>query len=347
MQHHEGSLEAACLAIENLSVGSDAVRQMLEDGNAVDPVVAILGSAKIEARTRAARALTALAQNSAVKQAAANKGAFVGLATLLKMAAEAGQRDDVQEAAARCITQLAAREEAAPPMVAEAGAVTLLVTNLSSKHVQVQDSAALALWAVAGHPRVKQQLIDSGAMDVLVRVVGQGAIARLNRGESRAGRRDMRDQNFSVEREVIEAVRGLVDLLCQGTDGGKKDAAWGLVNLSKTHPNRVAVAQAGAVPLLVNVIVYGTQRAQAAAAWALWCLSRTLQSMRVRSVPHRSFRTGRTRETNESPRADQSSPPRRPPPPAVLPLHFSPPSPVVPGRRSWRTRSTSSSWRSF
>ena len=276
----EASNDAACLAIENCAVADPAVRTMLEEGGVTAPVVKVLGSRGMATRTRAARALTVLASTSSLKQDAVAKGAIAGLTQLLQMAANDSEQDhdDVKEAAARTITQLAAREPSGIDAVAAAkDCVSLLVANLQSKHVQVQDSASLALWAVAGHAKIKQSLVDSGAMDILVRVVGQGAITRMTKGDTKEGRlqRSEVEHAAHVEREVTLAVLGLVDLLCQGTDGGKKDAAWGLVNLSRTHPNRLAVAHAGAVPLLVNVIVYGTPRSQAAAVWALWCLSRT------------------------------------------------------------------------
>ncbi|CAG9463857.1 unnamed protein product [Pedinophyceae sp. YPF-701] len=267
----DGSTEgrtAAALALHNIGAGSDAALEHLVQVGALDAVLGVIQIEDTKARTTAAMALTVLCQTPQAKKKAATSGACPPLVSLL------GNDDhEIQEIAARAITQIASAQPEAQLEVSKAGGVPALVKNLLSRAVQVRDSAGIALWSIAANPTCKEEIIACGAFEPLVKVIGRGASSLL-KGKQQSS--FVPDTTPPVaEREVIVTVKGLMELLKNGTDGGRKDAAWGLVNIASSDPNRRAVAKAGTIPLLVNLLVYGTWRAQAAAAWALWRLTCT------------------------------------------------------------------------
>lgn len=220
---HAGCQEAGCIALHNLAVGNDDVRQRLVEMGALEQLAAVLKGDNLVCRMQAARAVTVMAQADAAKQQLVAAGVIQGL---IQQLSDPSHPTEVLESAARCVTQLSAGQAPIQAEMAKGGVVPLLVTLLESKTEEIRDSAAIALWSLASHPAVKQSLAEAGAMDKLVRVVGQGAAKLLKQPVPRS--HDLEEGSDDVEREVLEAVRGLVDLLCSGTDGGKKDAAWGL-----------------------------------------------------------------------------------------------------------------------
>lgn len=222
----EGCREAACLAVHNIAVSGDGARGLMIDAGVLEPLAAVLRDAKLEGKVQASRAVTVLCQTSESKARVVAAGGLEGLVRQLQ---EAEGRVDATTAAARCITQLAAGELQVQAAVAKSGALPILVNLLGSKVQEVRDASAIALWALTGHPLAKRTLYETGAMERLVKVVTQSAAALLKPAAPRQAEPDASESDG--EREVLEAVRGLVDLLCQGTDGGKKDAAWGLGEL--------------------------------------------------------------------------------------------------------------------
>lgn len=134
----------------------------------------------------------------------------------------------------------------------------------------------------------KQQLIDSGCLHLLVSFLGvQTArpliVAIASACHSDTGSRCAAycaalaglatPQEQSVNGMIIRLIPHVVNLLVNGSENGKEEAAGGLCALSVTSFNaKVAIAEAGAFAPLVKLLGEGTQTGREAAAGALWRL---------------------------------------------------------------------------
>lgn len=134
----------------------------------------------------------------------------------------------------------------------------------------------------------KQQLIDSGCLHLLVSLLGVHAaraivVSIASACQSDAGVRCAAycaalaglasPQEQSVNGMIVRIVPHVVNLLANGSDAGKEEAAGGLRALSVTSFNaKVAIAEAGAFAPLVKLLGEGTQTAREESAGALWRL---------------------------------------------------------------------------
>jgi hypothetical protein len=134
----------------------------------------------------------------------------------------------------------------------------------------------------------KQQLIDSGCLHLLVSFLGVHTarvlvVAIASACHSDTGLRCAAycsalaglasPQEQSVNGMIVRIIPHVVNLLVNGSDTGKEEAAGGLRALSITSFNaKVAIAEAGAFAPLVKLLGEGTQTAREESAGALWRL---------------------------------------------------------------------------
>lgn len=141
-------------------------------------------------------------------------------------------------------------------IIAEAGAIPFLVTLLSTNDPRIQENAVTALLNLSILDSNKLLIMEAGAIDGIIEV--------LQAGKSMEARENAAATIFSLsmidECKVMfgarpRAIPALVGLLKEGTSVGKRDAAMALFNLAIYNANKVNIVAAGAVPLLVHLLM--------------------------------------------------------------------------------------------
>lgn len=163
-------------ALEAVSViaGSDAHRGDLVVGGAIAPVVRVLdaGAGSEAAKERAARVLCKLTENSDNAWAVAAHGGVTALLDLCTDHRASG--GELVCAACRVLRSLAGVDEIRKYMVADAGAVPVLVSlsqRASDDAARIQAMELLAAIASAGDSSAREAVIQEGAVESLVRVL--------------------------------------------------------------------------------------------------------------------------------------------------------------------------------
>lgn len=163
---------------------------------------------------------------------------------------------DIQRQAAYELRLLAKTGMDNRRIIAEAGAIPFLVTLLSSHDPRLQENAVTALLNLSIHENNKILIMSAGAIDTIIHV--------LQSGKTMEARENAAAAIFSLsiidDYKVIigsrpSAIPALVGLLGEGTTAGKRDAATALFNLALYDVNKMKVVLAGAVPLLINLLM--------------------------------------------------------------------------------------------
>lgn len=163
---------------------------------------------------------------------------------------------DIQRQAAYEIRLLAKTGMDNRRIIAEAGAIPFLVTLLVSPDTRIQENAVTALLNLSIYNNNKTLIMSAGAIDNIVEI--------LQSGKTMEARENAAAAIFSLsivdDYKVIigahpRAIPALVRLLGEGTTAGKRDAATALFNLTVYNVNKVSTVLAGAIPLLINMLV--------------------------------------------------------------------------------------------
>ncbi|TKY56890.1 U-box domain-containing protein 13 [Spatholobus suberectus] len=194
----------------------------------------------------------------AIDHISANKAA----ADAVKMTAEflvgklATGSADIQRQAAYELRLLAKTGMNTRRIIAEVGAIPFLVTLLGSQDSRIQEHAVTALFNLSIFDNNKILIMAAGAVDSIVEV--------LESGKTMEARENAAALIFSlsmVDECKVQiggrprAIPALVGLLKEGTPIGKRDAATALFNLAVYNPNKASVVKAGAVPVLVELLM--------------------------------------------------------------------------------------------
>eukprot|EP01018_Ginkgo_biloba_P015197 Gb_29276 [translate_table: standard] len=140
--------------------------------------------------------------------------------------------------------------------IAEAGAIPLLVPLLSSDDPKSQENAVTALLNLSIHENNKTKIMEAtGSLDAIIQVLKTGGSveAKENAAATLFSLSVVHEYKKMIG-EKPDAIPALVNLLRNGTSRGKRDAASALFNLSILRGNDCKVVEAGAVPLLVNLL---------------------------------------------------------------------------------------------
>ncbi|KAA8539554.1 hypothetical protein F0562_026246 [Nyssa sinensis] len=163
---------------------------------------------------------------------------------------------DIQNQAAYELRLLAKTGMDNRRIIAEAGAIPFLVTLLCSPDPRIQENAVTALLNLSIFDNNKVLIMAAGALDSIIDV--------LQSGKTMEARENAAAAIFSLsmidEYKVIigarpRAIPALVGLLVEGTTAGKRDAATALMNLAVYNVNKAGVVIAGAVPLLIDLLM--------------------------------------------------------------------------------------------
>ncbi|KAG2723944.1 hypothetical protein I3760_02G194700 [Carya illinoinensis] len=141
-------------------------------------------------------------------------------------------------------------------IIAEAGAIQFLVTLLSSYDPRIQENAVTALLNLSIYDNNKILIMAAGAIDSIIGVLESGKTmeARENAAASIFSLSMIDDFKGTIGARP-RTIPALVGLLKEGTTARKRDAATALFNLAVYNPNKASVVVAGAVPVLVDLLM--------------------------------------------------------------------------------------------
>ncbi|XP_073051054.1 U-box domain-containing protein 4-like [Primulina eburnea] len=138
-------------------------------------------------------------------------------------------------------------------VIANCGAISLLVHLLRSSDLTVQENAVTALLNLSINDNNKTAIANADCIEALIYVLENGnPEAKENSAATLFSLSVIGENKVKIGR--LGAVVPLVDLLGNGTPRGKKDAATALFNLSISHENKPLIVQAGAVKYLVELM---------------------------------------------------------------------------------------------
>ncbi|CAI9755311.1 unnamed protein product [Fraxinus pennsylvanica] len=138
-------------------------------------------------------------------------------------------------------------------LIANSGAISLLVNLLRSTDSLVQENAVTALLNLSLNVKNKAAIANADAIEPLIHVLETGSVeAKQNSAATLFSLSEIEENKIKIGRS--RAIKPLVDLLGNGTPGGRKDALKALLNLSKYHQNQIRIVQAGAVKYLIELI---------------------------------------------------------------------------------------------
>uniref|UniRef100_A0A0D9X3Q0 RING-type E3 ubiquitin transferase n=1 Tax=Leersia perrieri TaxID=77586 RepID=A0A0D9X3Q0_9ORYZ len=160
---------------------------------------------------------------------------------------------DVQRSATSEIRLLAKHNMENRIVIANCGAVNLLVGLLHSPDAKIQEHAVTALLNLSINDNNKIAIANAEAVDPLIHVLETGnPEAKENSAATLFSLSVIEENKVRIGRSG--AIKPLVDLLGNGTPRGKKDAATALFNLSILHENKARIVQADAVKYLVELM---------------------------------------------------------------------------------------------
>ncbi|PWZ54997.1 E3 ubiquitin-protein ligase SPL11 [Zea mays] len=162
-----------------------------------------------------------------------------------------------QRSAAAELRLLAKRNANNRICIAEAGAIPLLLSLLSSSNLQTQEHAVTALLNLSIHEDNKTSIISSGAVPGIVHVLKNGSMEARENAAATLFSLSVVDE-YKVTIGGTGAIPALVVLLSEGSQRGKKDAAAALFNLCIYQGNKGRAIRAGLVPLIMGLVTNPT-----------------------------------------------------------------------------------------
>ncbi|XP_044336177.1 U-box domain-containing protein 4-like [Triticum aestivum] len=138
-------------------------------------------------------------------------------------------------------------------VIADCGAINLLVGLLHSPDAKIQENAVTSLLNLSISDNNKIAIMNAYAIDPLVHVLETGnPEAKENSAATLSSLSVIKEHKVRVGRSG--AVKPLVDFLVSGTPQGKRDAAIALFYLSILDENKGRIVQANAVKQLVELM---------------------------------------------------------------------------------------------
>lgn len=138
-------------------------------------------------------------------------------------------------------------------VIANCGAISLLVHLLRSSDLTIQENAVTALLNLSINDNNKTAIANADCIKALIYVLENGnPQAKENSAATLFSLSVIGENKVKIGRSG--AIVPLVGLLGNGTPSGKKDAATALFNLSISHENKPLIVKAGAVKYLVELL---------------------------------------------------------------------------------------------
>ncbi|CAL0317754.1 unnamed protein product [Lupinus luteus] len=138
-------------------------------------------------------------------------------------------------------------------LIANCGAISLLVDLLQSTDTVIQENSVTTLLNLSINDNNKNAIANAGAIEALIHVLETGSPeAKENSAATLFSISVIEENKIRIGRS--RAIGPLVDLLGNGTPRGKRDAATALFNLSILPENKNRIVEAGAVKHLVDLM---------------------------------------------------------------------------------------------
>ncbi|KAL0701428.1 hypothetical protein Bca4012_057550 [Brassica carinata] len=138
-------------------------------------------------------------------------------------------------------------------LIAEAGAIPVLVSLLTSEDVETQEKAVTCVLNLSIYESNKELIMLAGAVTSLVQVLRAGTVEAKENAAATLFSLSLADENKIII-GASGAIPALVHLLENGSVRGKKDAATALFNLCIYEGNKGRAVRAGIVNPLVKML---------------------------------------------------------------------------------------------
>ena len=245
---------------------SEENQSAIPDADGIKPLVALLTKGSLITQQFSAAALEALAKEHIDNQRAIHRtGAIQPLVTLL-----GSESKETQEHAVSALLYLSANDESARNAV-----IGHLVAVLDERNAAAQMKAAEALYTIASRSTEHRRAVTNAkAIDPLVRLLGDGRRVRAKTPQERACAL-LADLARLGENKYAIAKGGmapLVQMLSSEAAEVVTPAASTLWQLSQMGQNKMAIADAGAIPPLVALLSQGSLESIKFCTGTLWSL---------------------------------------------------------------------------
>lgn len=138
-------------------------------------------------------------------------------------------------------------------LIAEAGAIPILVNLLTSEDGEVQENAVTSILNLSIYDNNKSLIMLAGAVPSIVQVLRAGTTEARENAAATIFSLSLGDENKIII-GASGAIPALVELLQNGTARGKKDAATALFNLCIYQGNKGRAVRAGIIPALLETL---------------------------------------------------------------------------------------------
>eukprot|EP00250_Pteridium_aquilinum_P011921 c20391_g1_i1 orf=312-2339(+) len=141
-------------------------------------------------------------------------------------------------------------------VIADAGAVPLLIPLLSAPDIRTQEHAVTAILNLSIFPPNKAVIVEAGAVDFLIKILCSSDTSDAARENSAAALFSLSHvaDYAALLGEKSQAVDGLLKMLREGSLRGRRDAASALFYISSYVANRAKLVKAGAVGVLLGLL---------------------------------------------------------------------------------------------
>ncbi|KAL3830809.1 hypothetical protein ACJIZ3_019611 [Penstemon smallii] len=138
-------------------------------------------------------------------------------------------------------------------LLAEAGAIPILVNLLTSEDVQIQDNSVTSILNLSIYDNNKGLIMLANAVPSIVQVLRSGSSEAKENAAATLFSLSLADENKIII-GASGAIPALVNLLKNGSSRGKKDAATALFNLCIYQGNKGRAVRAGIITALLNML---------------------------------------------------------------------------------------------
>ncbi|CAI9779127.1 unnamed protein product [Fraxinus pennsylvanica] len=138
-------------------------------------------------------------------------------------------------------------------LLAEAGAIPVLVNLLTSEDVEIQDNAVTSILNLSIYDNNKGLIMLANAIPSIVQVLRTGSMEARENAAATLFSLSLADENKIII-GASGALPALVDLLQNGSSRGKKDAATALFNLCIYQGNKGRAVRAGIITPLLKML---------------------------------------------------------------------------------------------
>jgi hypothetical protein len=138
-------------------------------------------------------------------------------------------------------------------LIAEAGAIPVLVNLLTSEDVMTQENAVTSILNLSIYENNKGLIMLAGAIPSIVQVLRAGTMEARENAAATLFSLSLADENKIII-GASGAISALVELLQNGSPRGKKDAATALFNLCIYQGNKGRAIRAGIITALLKML---------------------------------------------------------------------------------------------